>query len=204
MARRAAPIPVPPPCSADPVRWKDAPLAREVFVLHNLMMRVADRLVADLGLTGSRWQLLGALVTYDEPPSLTQLTSDGLLTLQNVSRMVAAMEEDGLVERFQRAGGGRTVYVRITALGERIRSEACARGTRFSESFLEGMDGSEIRSMQDRLDAMIRSMERLESVLAHEAAAPADGSRAKAGQRSQRRAATKKNKAQKNTRRVKA
>jgi DNA-binding MarR family transcriptional regulator len=157
-----------PVCPADPVRWKDAPLAREVFVLHNLMMRVADRLVMDLGLTGSRWQLLGALEAYPEAPSLTELTSDGLLTLQNVSRMVAAMEEDGLLERFQRPGGGRTVYVRVTAKGERVREEACARGKRFSAAFLEGMRGQDVIAMERWLDGMIRSMERFESRLALE------------------------------------
>ena len=36
------------PLCADPVRWKDAPLARELFVLNNLMMRVGDRLDASV------------------------------------------------------------------------------------------------------------------------------------------------------------
>jgi len=156
------------PQCAEPQRWKDAPLAREVFVLHNLMMRVADRLVADLGLTASRWQLLGALETYPEPPSLTQLTSDGLLTLQNVSRMVAAMETDGLVERFQKRGGGRTVYVRLTPEGARVRDAACDRGTRFSKAFLEGMRKQDVPVMEAWIDRMVRNMERLEWALERE------------------------------------
>lgn len=173
---------VPKRCSADPVRWKDAPLAREVFVVHNLMMRVADRLVAELGLTGSRWLLLGALEAYPEAPSLTELTSDGLLTLQNVSRMVAAMEADGLVERFQKRGGGRTVYVRVTAKGERARAEACERGKRFTEAFLAGMGPGDAEQMERRLDGMIRSLERLECALALECEAHERG-RASAAKR---------------------
>jgi len=170
MARAAQSKPSPKPCSADPVRWEDAPLTREVFVLHNLMMRVADRLIVDLGLTGSRWLLLGALEGYSEAPSLTELTSDGLLTLQNVSRMVAAMEQDGLVERFQKPGGGRTVYVRITPKGERIREEACSRGKRFSAALLEGMGPKDVTAMERWLDGMIRGMERFEVALSAETA----------------------------------
>lgn len=155
---------------ADPVRWKDAPLARELFVLNNLMMRVGDRLVADLGLTASRWQLLGALETYPEPPSLTELTSDGLLTLQNVSRMVAAMEQDGLLKRFHKPRGGRAVYVRVTARGEAVRNEACSRAGRFAEALVAGLRQNDIAAMQDRLDGMIKGMERLEQVLGKESA----------------------------------
>ena len=158
------------PLCADPVRWKDAPLARELFVLNNLMMRVGDRLVADLGLTASRWQLLGALETYPQAPSLTELTSDGLLTLQNVSRMVAAMEADGLVKRFQKPGGGRTVYVRVTPRGDRVRQEACARAGRLADAMVGGLRDAEITQMQSRLDVMIRGMEHLEAALGAETA----------------------------------
>ncbi len=165
---------------ADPVRWKDAPLARELFVLNNLMMRVGDRLVADLGLTASRWQLLGALETYPDPPSLTELTSDGLLTLQNVSRMVAAMEQAGLVKRFQKPKGGRAVYVRVTARGEAVRKEACSRAGRFADALVAGLRESDIASMQDRLDGMIRGMEHLEHVLGKETAPEPSGRSRKA------------------------
>ncbi|MEO1128417.1 MAG: MarR family transcriptional regulator, partial [Planctomycetota bacterium] len=145
---------------SEPPRWKDAPLVRELFVANNLAMRCGDRLVEDLGLTGSRWQLLGALEAYEEPPSLTELSQDALLSVQNVSRMVAAMEEDGLLERFRKPGGGRSVYVRETERGRQVRDEACERAERFTSAFLRGIDPQHVMQMQGVLDQLVTNSER--------------------------------------------
>ena len=56
-------------------RWEHAPLARELFVINNLMTRCGDRLVADLGLTAARWKMLGAIDHFEEPPTLSDLSA---------------------------------------------------------------------------------------------------------------------------------
>lgn len=147
------------------LRWKDAPLVRELFVMHNMMMRCGDRLVADLGLTGSRWILLGAVTDYEEPPTLTSLSNDALLSVQNVSRMVAAMENDGLLERFSKPGAGRSVFVGASEHGQRICETACERGAEFTRQFLHGFSDEEIRTMQGFLDRMIGNLQSFEKVL---------------------------------------
>lgn len=154
-------------CTApgDPRRWKNAPLAQRLFIVHNLMMRVGDRLVWDLGLTGSRWLLLGALEQFELPPTLTALSGNALLSLQNVSRMVASMEADGLVERFTVPGKGRSTFVRMTARGRRLHDEAEAAAQVFAEGFLAGLGEEEIETMEQRLETLVRNLERLEGKL---------------------------------------
>lgn len=147
------------------LRWKDAPLVRELFVMHNMMMRCGDRLVADLGLTSSRWILLGAVTDYDEPPTLTTLSNDALLSVQNVSRMVAAMENDGLLERFSKPGEGRSVFVGASPKGEEICEIACGRGEQFTREFLSGFSEEEIRTMQGFLDRMLGNLQEFERLL---------------------------------------
>ena len=156
------------PCA----RWKDAPLVREIFVVNNLMTRVGDRLVGDLGLTASRWQLLGVLNDYERAPTLTELSADALLSVQNVSRMVAAMERDGLLERASAPGAGRAVFVRPTGAGDELRERACERAARFTEAFLAGLSAEEIAVVQGALDRMMSNLERFERELASEGAAP--------------------------------
>lgn len=144
-------------------RWKDAPLAQELFIIHNLMMRLGDRLVGEFGLTGSRWLLMGALDRYGEPPTLSELSQDALLSLQNVSRMVSAMEADGLVERFSKPGGGRRIYVRLTPRGEEVKARTHDRGVLFTSGMLAGLSPDDLARAQDIVDRLMANLEKFES-----------------------------------------
>jgi len=143
-----------------PRRWKECPLAQELFIIHNLLMKVGDRLVSDLGLTGSRWLLLGALERLEKPPMLSELSQDGLLSVQNVSRMVTAMESDGFIERFTQPGMGRAVFVRMTVKGRRVHQRAKKRGQAFSRAFLKGLAKSDIRRIERDLQRLTANLER--------------------------------------------
>lgn len=146
------------------IGWRDCPLGQEVFIIHNRMMKIADRIVAHLGLTGSRWLLLGALERYEDPPTLSALSEDALLSVQNVSRMVAAMEEDGLVERFNAPGQGRATFVRMTERGVEVKRLAREQGRRFSNVMLRGMDESEVEETRRVLHLIIGNLERFEEL----------------------------------------
>jgi len=66
----------------------DCRLTLEIFVLNNMIMRLGDKLVGHLGLTSSRWLLISALRRFEEPPTISELSADALLSLQNVSRKI--------------------------------------------------------------------------------------------------------------------
>jgi DNA-binding MarR family transcriptional regulator len=139
-----------------------APLVQEIFTLNNLMIRMGDRLVADLGLTGTRWMMIGALNNYDEPPTLTELSSDALLSVQNVSRMVASMEQEGLVERFPMPGKGRSVFVCLTEKAKEIDEKSCKAGECFVSRFLDGFSEEERETLQGMVDRLIVNLARFE------------------------------------------
>lgn len=146
-------------------RWDVSPLAQEIFLLANLMQRAADRLVARHQLTATRWLLTAALEHFERPPSLTELAADGLMTVQNVSRLVASMEADGLVERFTVQGRGRQVFVKLTARGEQACHAAEEDAKRFARHFLDGLSNHGINHARDTLDTLIRNTQRLEREL---------------------------------------
>jgi DNA-binding MarR family transcriptional regulator len=139
-----------------------APLVQEIFTLNNLMIRMGDRLVAEHGLTGTRWMMIGALKDYEEPPTLTELSNDALLSVQNVSRMVASMEEEGLVERFTQPGKGRSVFVRLTPKGLSIDEATNSAGECFVSRFLHGFSDAERVTLQGMVDRLIVNLARFE------------------------------------------
>lgn len=172
-ANEGAPCPPSPPPLSCPVRkWEDAPLAQEIFVIHNLMMRIGDKLVAPLGLTSSRWLMLSAIEQHETPPTVSQLSMHALLSVQNVSRMAAAMEQDGLIERFTCCGMGRATFVRMTDHGREVIDAARRAGRCFGEHFLAGFERGRIKDLESDLHTMIANLERLEADLASKSIEP--------------------------------
>src|SRR5271156_391814 len=72
-------------------------LMLDLFRLNNRMLTAGDRLVAKLGLTSARWQILGAIVTTERPQPVAWLARDLGANRQNVQRIVNDLHKDGLV-----------------------------------------------------------------------------------------------------------
>ncbi len=72
-------------------------LILDLFRLNSLLFTAGDRLVAGLGLTSARWQILGAIVAAERPQPVAWLARDLGAARQNVQRIVNDLERDGLV-----------------------------------------------------------------------------------------------------------
>lgn len=72
-------------------------LILDLFRLNSRMLAAGDRLVADLGLTSARWQILGAVVTAERPQPVAWLARDLGANRQNVQRIVNDLHKEGLV-----------------------------------------------------------------------------------------------------------
>ncbi len=140
-------------------------LFRGVFTLNTLLMRVADKLTGEIGLTGSRWLLLSAVVWSEEPPTITELSQRCLLSVQNVSRMVGSMEGEGLVERMQVPGEGRAQRVVLTERGRVMLEGTVVLAQRLREGFLAGMSESDIALLGDRMERLVSNLTRMEQEL---------------------------------------
>ena len=69
----------------------------DLFRLNSLLLTAGDRLVAPLGLTSARWQILGAIVTTDRPEPVAWLARNLGANRQNVQRIVNDLHAEGLV-----------------------------------------------------------------------------------------------------------
>jgi DNA-binding MarR family transcriptional regulator len=72
-------------------------LMLELFRVNSLLLTAGDRLVAGLGLTSARWQILGAIVTGERPQPVAWLARNLGGNRQNVQRIINDLHQEGLV-----------------------------------------------------------------------------------------------------------
>jgi DNA-binding MarR family transcriptional regulator len=72
-------------------------LIPDLFRLNGRMLAAGDRLVAGLGLTSARWQILGAIVAAGRPQPVAWLARDLGANRQNVQRIVNDLVTEGLL-----------------------------------------------------------------------------------------------------------
>lgn len=147
---------------------REACLVRNVFVLHNMIMRVGDRLSAEIGLTSSRWLLLCAIGEAEaagESPTVSALSESALLSAQAVSRMLAAMEGEGLLTRSTRPGLGRAVFVSLTEVGRAALEATEELAERFEAGMLRGVTDDEVGRIEGDLARLIENVNGFEQEL---------------------------------------
>ena len=93
-------------------------LVLTVFRLNGRLLSAGDRLVADLGLTSARWQVLGAIALSPNLQPVAWLARNMGLNRQGVQRIVNEMRDDGLVELRPNPHHRRAHLVALTKRGE--------------------------------------------------------------------------------------
>ena len=95
-----------------------------VFKLNGLLLMAGDRMVASLGLTSSRWQVLGAVVDAEGAQPVAWLARDLGGNRQNVQRIVNDLQKMGLVTFEDNPHHRRASLVVLTDKGRRTFDEA--------------------------------------------------------------------------------
>jgi DNA-binding MarR family transcriptional regulator len=94
-------------------------LMLDLFRANSLLLTAGDRLVAPLGLTSARWQILGAIVTTERPQPVSWLARDLGANRQNVQRIINDLHKDGLVAFETNPHHRRAQLVVLTDKGKR-------------------------------------------------------------------------------------
>lgn len=72
-------------------------LMLDLFRFNSLALTAGDRLVAELGLTSARWQILGAVMAAERSQPVAWIARDLGANRQNVQRIVNDLNKEGLV-----------------------------------------------------------------------------------------------------------
>jgi len=93
-------------------------LILETFRLNGDLLVSGDALVADVGLTSARWQVLGAMALSPTPLTVAHIARNMGLTRQAVQRLANEMEGDGFVRFEANPHHQRSRFVVLTAPGK--------------------------------------------------------------------------------------
>jgi DNA-binding MarR family transcriptional regulator len=134
-------------------------LVLETFRLNGRLLVSGDALVADLGLTSARWQVLGAMVLSPVPLSVAQIARNMGLTRQAVQRLVNEMQGDGLVRLAPNPHHQRAKLVVLSATGKTAFATAMKRQVAWANDLAAGLSVKQIqtaaatlRRVRQRLD----------------------------------------------------
>jgi DNA-binding MarR family transcriptional regulator len=116
-------------------------------------VRLADD--RSMGMTPARRSALSVLV-FAGPRSVSELAGAEQVTLPTMSKLVAAMEKDGLVRRERDDGDGRVVRLHATAKARRMAERGREERLAVLESLLEGASAREVEVVRKAAEIVDR------------------------------------------------
>jgi DNA-binding MarR family transcriptional regulator len=134
-------------------------LILDLFSLNNRMIAAGDRLVAGLGLTSARWQILGTIVAANRPQPVAWLARDLGAHRQNVQRIVNDLEKEGLVAFEPNPHHRRAPLVVLTAKGKRTYEAAMRLQAPWVNNLADGLRVEDIETTHSVMTALRRKLE---------------------------------------------
>jgi len=134
-------------------------LILETFRLNGRLLVVGDALVADVGLTSARWQVIGAIAHSLVPLPMAHIARNMGLTRQSVRRLVHEMEREGLVRFAPNPHHERAQLVVLTAKGKSAFDAAMRRQEPWASSVMGGLTGQQIEIALTTLRSIRRQLD---------------------------------------------
>lgn len=134
-------------------------LILEVFRVNGGLIAAGDRLLADLGLTSARWQVLGAIALSPAAEPVARLARSMGLHRQGVQRIVNELEAEGIVAFDDNPHHRRAKLVRLTKKGEALYREADRRQKPWASGLARELDARAIASAHRLLKSLRERLE---------------------------------------------
>ncbi|UWU75588.1 MarR family transcriptional regulator [Bradyrhizobium huanghuaihaiense] len=134
-------------------------LVLDLFRLDSLLLTAGDRLVASLGLTSARWQVLGAIVSAERPQPVAWLARDLGGNRQNVQRIINDLHREDLVSFEINPHHRRAQLVVLTENGRRTFEAAMELQAPWINGLSEGLSVKEIRTVHRIITALREKLE---------------------------------------------
>ncbi len=97
-----------------------------IFRLNAQLLEKGNKLVSPIGLTSSRWQILGAISLADKPQTAPQVAAAMGITRQGAQKQLNLAVADGLVTSMANPKHERSPLYTLTAKGEETFDAAMA------------------------------------------------------------------------------
>ena len=134
-------------------------LMLDLFRLNSLLLTAGDRLVAGLGLTSARWQILGAIIGAERPEPVAWLARDLGANRQNVQRIINDLHKEGLVAFAANPHHRRAQLVVLTDKGRRMFDVAMRLQAPWINSLSNGLSVANIETVRRVVTALRSRLE---------------------------------------------
>ena len=134
-------------------------LVLNLFRVNGLLLTTGDRLVAPLGLTSARWQMLGAIDRAERPQPVAWLARNLGANRQNVQRIINDLHKDGLVAFEPNPHHRRAPLVVLTEKGRQTLDAARRLQGPWISGVASGLRVEEIEAAQRVLTVLRRTLE---------------------------------------------
>ncbi len=129
-------------------------LILEVFRLNGLLLEAGDSLVADIGLTSARWQVMGAIALSPAPLPVAHIARNMGLSRQSVQRLANELEKDDLIRFAANPHHERAKLVLLTERGAKAYREAMARQGPWAARLASGFEAKDIEAARSLLQEL--------------------------------------------------
>ena len=145
-------------------RWTEAgeavtALILDVFRLNGRLLVAGDRLVAGLGLTSARWQVLGAIAYAERPESVAWHARTMGLHRQGIQRIVNELEAEGVVEFQRNPHHKRAHLVLLTPKGKELFEAALDLQVPWVNALSSGLKPKDIATAKSVIDQLKTRLE---------------------------------------------
>ena len=121
-------------------------LILQIFRLNGDLLAAGDQLVASLGLTSARWQVLGAIAFSDMPQSVASIARNMGLTRQAVQRVVNELESEGFLAFTSNPHHQRAKLVVLSKSGTKAFQAAAKRQAPWANQLARRIPAKDIRT----------------------------------------------------------
>jgi len=139
---------MPPPTQRTPAGEILTTLTMELFRVSSLILNAGDRLAAHLGLTGTRWQILGAIVRAGPPQSVAGIARNLGANRQNVQRIVNDLHRLEFLTFKVNPRHRRAQLVVLTAKGKQAYEAAMKLQAPWVNQVTDGLDLDDLEAFQ--------------------------------------------------------
>jgi DNA-binding MarR family transcriptional regulator len=137
-------------------------LVLTVFRLNGRLLASGDRLVADIGLSSARWQVLGAVALAGTHLPVAHIARNMGVARQSVQRLVDDLAADGLVDFAPNPYHRRAKLVRLTQAGRSTYRTAIERQIPWANRLAANLDEDALETSVHILRSLIRQLEEAE------------------------------------------
>ncbi len=140
--------------TADPATDALIDLIGECFRLNSRLQSTADRMARDVGLTGTRWQVLNAVTQAKHPATISDIARWMGLARQSVQQVANALAKDGLITYQPNPKHQRASLVVMTKKAEKLIGQLDEQRFAWARTVAATLPATDIKVASDILRAV--------------------------------------------------